>query len=228
MALILNIESSTSNCSVSLSKNGNLIHFIEKNDPEFSQSDNLHLYIKKLLSDCDFSLNSLDAISISKGPGSYTGLRIGVATAKGICFSCDLPLISINTLEILAAAYIPENETNIIALLDARRMEVYSMFLNSNHEVMVPTKAEIISINSFKDFIKISKKVVIIGNGAQKCKKVLISGKIFYPDEPLFPSSKFMCKKSEENFKKKIFEDIAYFEPFYLKDFYTSAKKISH
>ena len=144
MALILNIESSTSNCSVSLSKNGNLIHFIEKNDPEFSQSDKLHLYVKKLLSDCDFSLNSLDAISISKGPGSYTGLRIGVATAKGICFSCDLPLISINTLEILAAAYIPENEANIIALLDARRMEVYSMFLNSNHEVMVPTKAEII------------------------------------------------------------------------------------
>ena len=76
-----------------------------------------------------------------------------------------------------------------------------------------------------RNFIKISKKVVIIGNGAQKCKKVLISGKIFYPDEPLFPSSKFMCKKSEENFKKENFEDIAYFEPFYLKDFYTSAKK---
>jgi len=223
MALILNIESSTTNCSVSIAKNGELIHCIEKNDPDFKQSNHLHSFINKLLIESRIDLKQLDAISISKGPGSYTGLRVGAASAKGFCYSCEIPLIAINTLEILAAGYKAEKGTNIISLLDARRMEVYSMVLNYKHQVIRPTKAEIIDLNSFSDYVSNS-KTVLMGSGAEKCKPFLKADNIYYPESPKYPSSKDMISIAETFYKNKNFQNIAYFEPYYLKDFYTIKK----
>ena len=224
MGLILNIESSTTNCSVSLSRDGNLIHCIEKNQSDFKQSDYLHKFIDKLLVDCEISISNLDAVSISKGPGSFTGLRIGTASAKGFCYSCDIPLIAINTLKILAAGYKTKNKSIIIPLIDARRMEVYSMVLNNEYEILRETKAEILKPNSFSEYYS-NIEIVILGTGAKKCKSILDYNKIKYPRKNIYPSSKNMIEISELLYKNKNYQDIAYFEPFYLKDFHTNFKK---
>ncbi|MEO9510838.1 MAG: tRNA (adenosine(37)-N6)-threonylcarbamoyltransferase complex dimerization subunit type 1 TsaB [Flavobacteriaceae bacterium] len=223
MARILNLETATTNCSVSISDGSNVICLKENNAVSYSHSEQLHVFIKKALQEASMSFSDLDAIAISKGPGSYTGLRIGVSAAKGLCFSLDLPLISIPTLESMAhQVQIDEGEL-IVPALDARRMEVYAAVFDSNYQEIRETKAEIIDEYSFQDFRNFP-KVHIVGSGAEKCKEILQRNN-FHFETSIVPSAKEMAKIAFKKFQKGFFEDVAYFEPYYLKDFVLQGKK---
>lgn len=222
MGLILNIETATKNCSVSLAKNGEILVLKELNNGNYSHAEKLHPIIQETLEEANITLNQLDAIAVSKGPGSYTGLRIGVSAAKGFCFSIDKPLISIKTLESLANS-ITIDKGIIVPMLDARRMEVYASVYNNHYELVREIKAEIIDENSFDDFLK-NNKVYFLGDGAEKCKEVLKSDNAIFIDDK-FPSAKEMAKLSYVKYKKNDIEDVAYFEPFYLKDFLVTQQK---
>jgi tRNA threonylcarbamoyladenosine biosynthesis protein TsaB len=216
MAYILNIETSTTNCSVALSKNGKVIGLKEDNSLEYSHAERLHIYIDEVLKTAQISKNQLNAIAISKGPGSYTGLRIGVSAAKGLCFALNIPLISVPTLEALAHQ-IENPKGTIVAMLDARRMEVYSAIYDVKHNLVRSTAAEVLNPESYQELLELS-SVYFIGNGVQKTKSIITHKNAQFVDNKL-PSAKQMCALSFERFKTKDFEDVAYFEPFYLKDF---------
>ena len=223
MAIILNLETATKNCSVSLSEKGKLLSLVELNEINFSHAEKLHSFILEVLKESGLMMKDLDAVAVSKGPGSYTGLRIGVSAAKGICFALDIPLISISTLNSLANAISVKKDEVIIPLLDAKRMEVYSAVFNSSYEQIRKTEAEIIDSNSFKTYFQ-SKKVYFLGDGAFKCKEVIKSENVVFVDN-IFPSAKEMIKLSFEKFSNNDFEDLAYFEPYYLKDFIAGKPK---
>ena len=218
MCYILNIESSSTNCSVSLSKNGELLSLKEKNDEKYSHSTKLHLYIDGVLKQQNIDIKDLSAIAVSKGPGSYTGLRIGVAAAKGLCFSLDIPLISISTLLVLSKK-IKIDSGLIIPVLDARRDEVYSAIFDSQYNVIEKDSPTIINSESFSQYSK-KNKLYFIGSGQQKCKELINTNNNlnFYKTDEL-PSSKEMALLSYEKYRNSEFEDIAYFEPAYLKNF---------
>ncbi len=222
MALILNIETATKNCSVSLAKNGEVLVIRELNDGNYSHAEKLHPFIQDILKEAKVTTSNLDAVAVSKGPGSYTGLRIGVSAAKGMCFAIGKPLISIETLKSLAHN-ISIKEGVIVPMLDARRMEVYAAVYNSAYEQLREIKAEIINEDSFKE--ELSKgKVYFLGDGAAKCKGVIIhDNAVFIEDK--FPSTKEMAILSYNKYKKNDIEDVAYFEPFYLKDFIAIPEK---
>ncbi len=223
MGLILNLETATTNCSVSISKDGNLLAIKEHDTPSYSHSEQLHVFIQDVLKDAKIVFSNLDAIAVSKGPGSYTGLRIGVSAAKGLCFSLDVPLISIATLESMAYQVSPDTADFIIPVLDARRMEVYSAVFDSRYQQVRDTKAEIIDDTSFHDYIQ-KGKVILVGSGAEKCKD-LLSSKGFQFDTSVVPSAREMALLSHKKFEVSDFEDVAYFEPYYLKDFILQKKK---
>lgn len=225
MSIILHIETATKNCSVALSSSEKLLALEEHYSDNYSHSEQLHGFIQTVLKKADLQMSSIDAVAVSKGPGSYTGLRIGVAAAKGICFALDLPLIAINSLQVLAGKVNLTEETLLFPMFDARRMEVYTMVLNEKKEILEPTFAEIITGNSFETLSK-DKKWIFMGEGAQKCKALFNALYIEYRDDLKFPSTQEMIPLAWEAFKEKKFEDVAYFEPFYLKEFYTTAKKI--
>ena len=216
MALILNIETSSTNCSVSLSNDEEILVLKEFNDPGYSHAEKLHVFIKTIIEAAGVSKNSIDAIAISKGPGSYTGLRIGVSTAKGLSFSLDKPLISISTLE--ALAYQVQAEIGlVIPMLDARRMEVYSAIFDANHEMLREIKAEVLEENSFSEYLE-SNKVHFIGSGVEKTMNLIQhKNAIFIQNK--YPSASTMHFLSNNKYIKGDFEDVAYFEPYYLKDF---------
>ena len=216
MGYILNIETATKNCSVSISKEGKTIDLKELNRGEYSHAEKLHEFIKQVADEVGIELSDLEAVAVSKGPGSYTGLRIGVSAAKGLCFALDIPLISVNTLQVLALS-ISISEGVIIPLLDARRMEVYSSVFNSKNESLREVKAEIISEDSFKEYLN-SQKVYFVGDGIEKCKGIITHENAMFIDDKL-PSANEMASLSFEKLKKNDIEDVAYFEPFYLKDF---------
>ncbi len=216
MAVILALETATTNCSVSISKNGEVIGLKEDFNENYSHSERLHCYIEEVLSDCNTKLNELDAIAVSKGPGSYTGLRIGVSAAKGLCMSLELPLISVNTLESLAHQ-IKEANATIIPMLDARRMEVYSSVYSQDKKQIRKTKAEILDERSFSDYSD-SEKICFIGNGVKKYKDICPYTHAEFLENNQ-PSAKEMGPLAFDKFLKEEFEDVAYFEPYYLKDF---------
>ena len=216
MALILNIETATKNCSVSISKNGKIIALKEINEGGYTHAENLHPFIEEVLKSANLKINNLDAVAVSKGPGSYTGLRIGVSAAKGICFAADKPLISIDTLKILASQLKNENGF-IIPLLDARRMEVYSAVFDYKHQLIRKVAAEILTPDSFKDYLAID-KVYFLGDGTDKCQTIINHQNAKFLLD-CFPSAKEIGILAEEKFNNNDFEDVAYFEPFYLKDF---------
>jgi len=230
MALILNIETATTVCSVSLAKDGKLLSIKEQNG-DYSHSENLTLFIEDVCKQANISLSQVDAIAVSKGPGSYTGLRIGVSTAKGLCYSLDKPLIAINTLQHITMSILPklptpnsQLPTYLCPMLDARRMEVYCAIYNSEGNVIKETAAEIIDEHSFADILK-ENTVVFFGDGSAKCKETFSKNPnaIFIDD--VVPSAKDMIALSEKAYNEMRFEDIAYFEPFYLKDFVAGKKK---
>ncbi len=219
MATILCIETATTNCSVALSVNGSVIAFKEDNpngsQKGYSHAEKLHGYIEEVLSSGNTSKSNLDAIAVSKGPGSYTGLRIGVSAAKGLCFALEIPLLSIPTLQSLSLQ-IDEKDTYVIPLLDARRMEVYSAVFSSEEKIR-ETKAEIVDENSFLDYLN-ERKTIFIGDGVSKFKTLCSHPNAEFIEDKL-PSAKQMAFLSEKKFKTNDFEDVAYFEPYYLKDF---------
>jgi len=223
MGMILNLETTTTNCSVSLAKNGVILAMKELNSANFSHAEKLHLFIEDVSKESGVNLATLDAISVSKGPGSYTGLRIGVSAAKGLCFALNKPLISIATLKSMASQLEVKEESFIIPVLDARRMEVYSAVFNAKLNQVRETRAEVIDENSFTDFTG-AEHVHFLGSGAEKIKPILGDTQSTYHTH-IVPSAKEMAKLSDEKFKNKDFEDVAYFEPFYLKDFVLQTKK---
>ena len=225
MSFILSIETTTKSCSVAVSNNGNLLCYKEQVSETYSHSEQLTVFIQLLLDEYHLKTNDLSAIAVSAGPGSYTGLRIGVAAAKGICFALDLPLIGINSLQILCEQYKDPKEALLFPQFDARRMEVYAMVLNQKKEIIKPTFSQVITAESFKEF---SSDVpwIFMGEGAEKCKHVLNASHIEYRLDLKYPTARAMIGLAWQAFKSQDFEDVAYFEPFYLKDFYTTAKKI--
>jgi tRNA threonylcarbamoyladenosine biosynthesis protein TsaB len=216
VALILSIETSTTNCSVSLSKNGKLLVVKEDYDKNYSHAERLHVYINDVLKYAKVSAKDIDAVAISKGPGSYTGLRIGVSAAKGLCYALDIPLISIPTLESLAHQ-VTTNNGVIVSMLDARRLEVYSAVFDSNYQQIRETIAEILNEDSFSKYLQ-NGDVYFIGNGVEKTKRLISHQNAIYIDDKL-PSAKELGNIAFNKYKISDFEDVAYFEPYYLKDF---------
>jgi len=216
VSYILNIETATKNCSVSISKSGKSIALEELNSGGYSHAEKLHVFIEKLMKEQNLEFKDLGAVAVGKGPGSYTGLRIGVSAAKGICFALDIPLISIETLRILATS-ISVTEGVIVPMLDARRLEVYSAVFNTEYEQIRATEAQIIDENSFSEYLE-KGKVYFLGDGAEKCKDIIKHENAVFIDGK-FPSANEMVSLSFEKYKKNDTEDVAYFEPFYLKDF---------
>jgi tRNA threonylcarbamoyladenosine biosynthesis protein TsaB len=214
--LILNIETATKNCSVSISKEGKTIALKELNDGNYSHAEKLHELIEQVVLEAKIALSNLKAIAVSKGPGSYTGLRIGVSAAKGLCFALDVPLISTNTLQSLALS-VSIDKGYKIPLLDARRMEVYSQVFNKKNEMIRAVYAEIIDSDSFSEFLNVE-KVYFFGDGAEKCKEIITHEKAVFIDHK-FPSAKEMSVLSYQKYLNNDFEDVAYFEPFYLKEY---------
>ncbi len=215
MGYILNIETSTKNCSVALAKNGQTILCREIAEQGYSHSEKLHVFIEEIISEAKINFNDLVAIAVSKGPGSYTGLRIGVSAAKGLCYALEIPLISIDTLSILANQITIENGL-IIPMIDARRMEVYCAVFDTNKNKINDVEAHVLSQDSFVNF---NSKIHFIGDSNQKAKTVLSKSNFIFHDEIVFPSAKEMSKLSYLKYLDENFEDVAYFEPFYLKDF---------
>ncbi|WP_339662016.1 tRNA (adenosine(37)-N6)-threonylcarbamoyltransferase complex dimerization subunit type 1 TsaB [uncultured Polaribacter sp.] len=222
MSIILNIETATKNCSVSIATNGDILAIKELNNGNYSHAEVLHPFIVDVLKEANISTDKIDAVAVSKGPGSYTGLRIGVSAAKGLCFAFDKPLISIDTLTSLSHS-ITIDEGFIIPMLDARRMEVYAAVFNNNHQKIREIKAEIINENSFSEYLK-SNKVYFLGDGSQKCKEIITHQNAIFVDAK-FPSAKEMAQLSYVKYQKSDIENVAYFEPFYLKDFVVIPEK---
>lgn len=234
MALILNLETATTVCSVSLAKDGKLLALKEQNG-DYSHAENLTVFIEDVCKQANISLKEVDAIAVSKGPGSYTGLRIGVSTAKGLCYSLDKPLIAVDTLQYMAIAQkllvnvtlsgVEESQSSLFCpMLDARRMEVYCAIYDLDGKQIKETAAEIIDEHSFSSLLN-EHTIYFFGDGAAKCKETFSqnSNAIFIND--VVPSAKNMISLSEQAYNAKQFEDVAYFEPFYLKDFVAGKKK---
>ncbi|NKI25585.1 tRNA (adenosine(37)-N6)-threonylcarbamoyltransferase complex dimerization subunit type 1 TsaB [Arenibacter sp. 6A1] len=222
MAIILNLETATTNCSVSIAKDGELIVLKEDNTPGYSHAEQLHIFIEEALEEASLTFKDINAIAVSKGPGSYTGLRIGVSAAKGLCYALELPLISVPTLESLACQADSTENEYIIPLLDARRMEVYSAVFDNKGTEIRATKAEIIGEESFSEY-SAKGKVLLIGDGAEKCREILKHSNFSFLSAS--PSASEMSRLSNKKFKANDFEDVAYFEPYYLKDFILQTKK---
>lgn len=226
MAQILNIETSTEVCSVTIALNGQLLFKKESTDG-LNHSKVLTVFIEQLLNENNLTAKSLDAVAVSKGPGSYTGLRIGVSVAKGLCYGLDIPLISVNSLEalgIFAAHNLDkyglnktENDFLFCPLIDARRMEVYTALYNLNGEEIKPVSAEIIDDQFLAGLLE-NQKILFFGNGAEKCKSTITHKNALFLG-PQTASAEYMQIIAEEKFRKNEFEDVAYFEPFYLKNF---------
>ncbi|MFW5886924.1 MAG: tRNA (adenosine(37)-N6)-threonylcarbamoyltransferase complex dimerization subunit type 1 TsaB [Bacteroidota bacterium] len=228
MAVILNIESATEVCSVAIGKDGHLLEMKETHEPN-SHSSLLAVFVDELLKSKKMEGEKIDAVAVSKGPGSYTGLRIGVSLAKGLCYSLDVPLISVNTLKALAFGarnhYLTGKDSLLCPMIDARRMEVYSAVYDAELNVIKPVTAEIITGTSYNEILEKS-IVYFFGNGSEKCQEVI-----------KHPNAKFiggitnsaiqLVELSCLAFKAGEIEDTAYFEPFYLKDFVATKRKKS-
>ena len=218
MSYILNIESSSTNCSVSLAMNGKLVYIRENNSENFSHSTKLHHFIVEVLKKSNLSTEALSAIAVSKGPGSYTGLRIGVSAAKGLCYALDIPLISVSTLLTLAKK-VKIKKGLIIPVIDARRDEVYSAVFDTSYKFVEDAKPQIITKNSFQELSK-NNRLYFIGTGQEKCKRLIKkTSNLNFSSLDNLPSSREMSQISFEKFSNSNFEDIAYFEPDYLKNF---------
>lgn len=214
MTYILNIETATKNCSVSLAKNGETILCKEIAEQGYSHAEKLHVFIEEIVKEANVNFSEIKAVAVSKGPGSYTGLRIGVSAAKGLCYALQIPLISIDTMQVLAKKAVVDGL--IVPMIDARRMEVYSAIFDKNYNKIKDVEAEILTENSYQDF---DQTVYFVGDCQEKCQTVLVKDNFKFLPEIIFPSANEMSQLSFEKFQNNDFEDVAYFEPFYLKDF---------
>lgn len=215
MALLLCLETATRNCSVALVREGKVIALREKAEEGYTHAEKLHVFIEEVLQEAGILVSELDAIAVSKGPGSYTGLRIGVSAAKGLCYALQIPLICLSTLQILAHAT-PVNEGYIIPLIDARRMEVYTAVFDAHGKSLSAVEAMILNEDSFEAW---QGPCTFVGDCLPKAKTVLTQGRFQFLESVTFPSAQTMAVLAETLYQEKQFEDVAYFEPFYLKNF---------
>ena len=225
MITILQIETSTQYCSAAISRDG------ETSTLKIASGQNLHagsltLFIDEVLKQAELQYADLSAVAVSKGPGSYTGLRIGVSTAKGLCYALDKPLIAIDTLKMMADGFLQENpgfNDLVCPMIDARRLEVYTALYSPLGHELQPVTAKIIDENSFAPELRAS-KITFIGDGALKCQPVISNPNATFLAEN-FNSAANMSALAFQRFQEKSFEDVAYFEPFYLKDFMITVSK---
>lgn len=221
MATILHLETASTNCSVSIFRGAEMLALREDPSPEYSHDALLHLFMREAMADAGLEWGQLEAVAVSKGPGSYTGLRIGVASAKGLCFALDIPLIGIPTLQSMASQLsIPQGV--LIPMLDARRMEVYAAVYDAGHQEVGPTRAEIVTGDSFARWAEAG-PVHLLGAGAEKCREVLTHPSFQFHTH-IQPSARELGPLATRRFEAGQFEDLAYFEPYYLKDFLVKGK----
>jgi len=214
---ILHIETSSKNCSVAISKDDNMLCLCEEISEDYKHSENLHTFVKWALEGAELTLKDVNAVCLGKGPGSYTGLRIGAAAAKGFCYGLNIPLVSVNSLDTIAEDFFEKSNLDyIVPMIDARRMEVYTKVFNIAGVKISSTEAKILSENSFFDYK--DKSILFIGDGAKKAKNILKLQNAEFKSE-IYPSAKNLIRIGIEKVKNKQFENIAYFEPFYLKEF---------
>lgn len=222
---ILYLETSSKNCSVAISDGEKLLCLCEEVSENYKQSESLHTFVEWALEGAEISLQEINAVCLGKGPGSYTGLRIGASSAKGFCYGLKVPLISVNSLESMIEPFLGQNYDVIIPLIDARRMEVYTaVYDGKTGKELIYTEAKVLDESSFEEYK--DKKVIFIGDGAKKAKEILQLPEADF-NEKIYPSAQYLIKKALEKINEKDFEDIAYFEPFYLKDFHGVKKKRS-
>lgn len=215
MAIILNLETATKNCSVTIAREGKTIACKEIAEQNFSHAEKLHVFIEELLAENNLKFSDLNAIAVSQGPGSYTGLRIGVSSAKGFCYALNIPLIAVDTLQLLAKQ-IQIEDGIIIPMIDARRMEVFTAIYDKYYQQIRTTQAEIIDENAYQE---IGEKIHLVGDGTEKFKNTLTHEKFVFHSDVVFPSANEMSELSFMKYKISDFVDVAYFEPYYLKDF---------
>jgi tRNA threonylcarbamoyladenosine biosynthesis protein TsaB len=222
MAWIVCLETATKSCSVALARDGYLVAVKEEVTEQYSHSEQLTVFIEQLLQQEGLKASDLDAIAVSSGPGSYTGLRIGVSTAKGLCYASDVPLIAVSTLDALAQAMKDKYpEAQLCPMLDARRMEVYCALYSKSQ--VSPVVAKIIDQDSFTEELA-QGPLLFFGDGADKCQDVLTHTNAHF-ELGVYPSATNLIPLAQDKFQNKDFEDIAYFEPFYFKNFVAGVKK---
>ena len=219
MALILLLETSTAKLSVALARDGKVIASRECEEPRLQASLTAPL-VKEVLDSQGLTVPDCDAVCVGKGPGSYTGLRVGVSTAKGLAFGAGLPLIAIGSLDVLVAG--ADRASHIVPMIDARRMEVYTAVYSPDGEQLTPVEAKIIGPDSFADELAAG-SVLFIGDGALKCREVITHPNARF--EEAWPLASNMAALAQKAFDEKWFEDLAYFEPFYLKDFVATVSR---
>ena len=222
MALILAIETATKNCSVALFKDGIVIAEKENITDGYNHAEQLTLFIQDVVNLANISLKKVEAVALSMGPGSYTGLRIGTSTAKGLCYALDIPLIAISTLKAMAFT-MAKNEKSAIycPMIDARRMEVFSALYDVNNNHVRCVQADVVDENTYIEFLR--DEIIFFGDGSLKCQEI-INHKNAKFIEGVYPSAKNLGILSKAKFENKDFEDVAYFEPYYLKDFVAGKK----
>ncbi len=233
MAVILNIETATRVCSVSLAVDG-VVKAIKESKIKNSHAEQVTLFSEMVVQKAGFTFNDLDAVAISKGPGSYTGLRIGVSSAKGYCFALDIPLISVGTLDAMAWGLIyalrnKKQKTDAYyycPMIDARRMEVYDAVYDYRLNKVKEVSATILEENTYDQYFE-RHAMVFGGDGATKAKDLYFKNphKTYFLDG-FEPSSMFMAELAEQQYQKQQFEDVAYFEPYYLKEFVAGISKV--
>jgi len=215
--MILLIETSTTQCSVGLSQQGICVSSLSVNEAQYAHAEVLHVLITQLLDQEGIQPQDLVAVGVSKGPGSYTGLRIGVSAAKGLCFALQIPLISMDTLAVLAQEYV-RSETRTVAVLDARRDEVYLGVYDAQGNTLMDPQPQVIVPGYFQKSIFLQEKLLFVGSGADKCHEIdPVLGADYHA--AVWPHAAQMAGQVWRSFEAGVFEDIAYFEPSYLKDF---------
>jgi tRNA threonylcarbamoyladenosine biosynthesis protein TsaB len=221
MSLVLSIETAANGCSVAIHREG--VFVAEKVQYESrSAAEQLTVLIQELLAEVSLQLNELSAIAVSKGPGSYTGLRIGVSTAKGLCYASDLPLISVNTLDIMALDESVKDFKGLLCpMLDARRMEVYCKVFRQDVTIE-ETQALILDQHSFGSYLE-KDQILFFGSGAGKFSELIKNQNAVFISQEMRPQARNMGKQVYQKYKSGQFEDVADFEPFYLKEFMMTA-----
>jgi tRNA threonylcarbamoyladenosine biosynthesis protein TsaB len=224
MALILSLETSTSICSVALHENEKLIALSELHI-EQSHASQLSVLIDQVVKSAGVDIQKLSAVAVSSGPGSYTGLRIGTSTAKGLCYALNIPLLSIGSLEILSLQLSRYNIDNywLCPMIDARRMEVYCLLSDADNNIVQPVQAKVIDHTSFSDILD-KQKILFFGNGADKCEEMITSANAKFIRN-IYPSASTVGSSVYKKYQLSQFEDLTHFEPLYLKEFMIKAPK---